>query len=58
VKDIRAAVAEAREHRELRNKPTILFLDEVHRFNKSQQDAFLPSSPRSRARAASRRADA
>jgi putative ATPase len=42
VKDIRAAVAEAREHRELRNKSTILFLDEVHRFNKSQQDAFLP----------------
>ena len=42
VKDIRAAVAEAREHRELRNRSTILFLDEVHRFNKSQQDAFLP----------------
>jgi putative ATPase len=42
VKDIRAAVAEAREHRELRGRSTILFLDEVHRFNKSQQDAFLP----------------
>lgn len=42
VRDIRAAVAEAREHRELRNRSTILFLDEVHRFNKSQQDAFLP----------------
>ena len=42
VKDIRAAVAEAREHRELRNRGTILFLDEVHRFNKAQQDAFLP----------------
>jgi putative ATPase len=42
VKDIRAAVAEAKEHRELRNTATVLFLDEVHRFNKSQQDAFLP----------------
>ena len=42
VKDIRAAVAEAREYRELRNSATVLFLDEVHRFNKSQQDAFLP----------------
>ena len=42
VKDIRAAVAEAREYRELRNSSTVLFLDEVHRFNKSQQDAFLP----------------
>jgi len=42
VKDIRAAVAQAREQRELRNLATVLFLDEVHRFNKSQQDAFLP----------------
>lgn len=42
VKDIRAAVAEARQHRQLRQRATILFLDEVHRFNKSQQDAFLP----------------
>jgi putative ATPase len=42
VKDIRAAVEEASRHRELSGKPTILFLDEVHRFNKSQQDAFLP----------------
>lgn len=42
VKDIRAAVAEAKEHRELRGVATVLFLDEVHRFNKSQQDAFLP----------------
>jgi putative ATPase len=39
VKDIRAAVATARG---LRGRPTILFLDEVHRFNKAQQDAFLP----------------
>ena len=42
VKDIRAAVAEAKEHREMRGVATVLFLDEVHRFNKSQQDAFLP----------------
>ena len=39
VKDIRAAVAEAQAHPD---QPTVLFLDEVHRFNKSQQDAFLP----------------
>jgi putative ATPase len=42
VKDIRAAVAEAEQHRHMSNRGTILFLDEVHRFNKSQQDAFLP----------------
>ena len=42
VKDIRSAVAEAREWRELRDCSTVLFLDEVHRFNKAQQDAFLP----------------
>lgn len=42
VKDIRAAVADAHKHRQLQDRSTILFLDEVHRFNKSQQDAFLP----------------
>ncbi len=42
VKDIRAAVADANEQRQMRDRSTILFLDEVHRFNKSQQDAFLP----------------
>ncbi len=42
VKDIRAAVEAAKEQRELRGVATVLFLDEVHRFNKSQQDAFLP----------------
>jgi len=42
VKDIRSAVAEAEQHRQMRNRGTVLFLDEVHRFNKSQQDAFLP----------------
>ena len=42
VKDVRAAVAEARQHRQVSRRGTVLFLDEVHRFNKSQQDAFLP----------------
>ena len=42
VKDIRAAVAEARQYRDMHRRGTVLFLDEVHRFNKSQQDAFLP----------------
>ena len=42
VKDIRAAVDQARMLREAYGRLTILFVDEVHRFNKAQQDAFLP----------------
>ncbi len=42
VKEIREAIARAREERSMRGRLTILFVDEVHRFNKSQQDAFLP----------------
>lgn len=42
VKDIRAAVAQASQERNRSGRKTILFVDEVHRFNKSQQDAFLP----------------
>ncbi len=42
VKDIRAAVEEAKQYRQMSNRSTVLFLDEVHRFNKAQQDAFLP----------------
>jgi putative ATPase len=42
VKDIRAAVSEATERRGLYGQRTILFVDEVHRFNKAQQDALLP----------------
>ncbi len=42
VKDIRAAVDRARQLREASGRASILFVDEVHRFNKSQQDAFLP----------------
>jgi putative ATPase len=42
VKDVRAAVERAQALRRSEGRPTILFLDEVHRFNKAQQDAFLP----------------
>jgi len=42
VKDIRAAVDRAREARRREGRATLLFIDEVHRFNKAQQDAFLP----------------
>src|SRR5437867_2038880 len=42
VKDIRDAVARAQATLAQSGRPTILFVDEVHRFNKAQQDAFLP----------------
>jgi putative ATPase len=42
VKDIRDAVARAELTRAQGGRPTIMFVDEVHRFNKAQQDAFLP----------------
>jgi putative ATPase len=42
VKDIRAVVESARARRAAGGRPTVLFLDEVHRFNKAQQDTFLP----------------
>jgi putative ATPase len=42
VKDVRAAVEQAQQVRREQGRRTVLFLDEVHRFNKSQQDAFLP----------------
>ncbi len=42
VKDIREAIAQAELILQQRGRHTILFVDEVHRFNKSQQDAFLP----------------
>jgi putative ATPase len=42
VKDVRAAVETARATRQAYNRGTILFVDEVHRFNKAQQDSFLP----------------
>ena len=43
VKDVRQVAADAQERLSMRGQGTILFLDEVHRFNKSQQDALLPS---------------
>ena len=42
VKDIREAITTAQDRRKLYQQRTILFVDEVHRFNKSQQDALLP----------------
>ncbi len=42
VKDVRAAVEHAQSAWAAYERPTVLFLDEVHRFNKAQQDAFLP----------------
>jgi putative ATPase len=42
VKDIRAAVERAQVNRSGSGRPTVVFVDEVHRFNKAQQDAFLP----------------
>ena len=42
VKDIRDAIAQAQHVLQQNGRHTILFVDEVHRFNKSQQDAFLP----------------
>jgi putative ATPase len=42
VKDIRDAVAQAKQAQKEQHRPTVLFVDEAHRFNKSQQDAFLP----------------
>lgn len=42
VKDIRAVVERAEQSHNIEHRDTVLFVDEVHRFNKSQQDAFLP----------------
>jgi putative ATPase len=42
VKDIRAVIEEARRQRQRYGKRTLLFIDEIHRFNKAQQDALLP----------------
>ncbi|MDN3639946.1 replication-associated recombination protein A [Simiduia curdlanivorans] len=42
VKDIRNVVEQAKQLAQVQNKKSLLFVDEVHRFNKSQQDAFLP----------------
>ena len=41
--EMRAVIQRARERRQSSDRPTILFLDEIHRFNKAQQDALLPA---------------
>jgi len=43
VKDVRDVIKDAEERRKFYGERTILFVDEIHRFNKSQQDAFLPA---------------
>lgn len=42
IKEVRNVMAEAARHKEQHGEPTLLFVDEIHRFNKAQQDAFLP----------------
>ncbi|MGO3343045.1 MAG: replication-associated recombination protein A, partial [Glutamicibacter arilaitensis] len=42
VKDVRRVIEQAKDDRDLRGVTTVLFLDEIHRFNKAQQDALLP----------------
>ncbi|MFC7336275.1 replication-associated recombination protein A [Haloferula chungangensis] len=42
VAEIRAKIEQARTMRDLRNQSTVLFIDEIHRFNKAQQDVLLP----------------
>ncbi len=43
VKDLREVIKKAENNKNIYNKKTILFIDEIHRFNKSQQDALLPA---------------
>lgn len=42
IKEIKRVIQEAANKRSLKHKKTLLFVDEIHRFNKAQQDAFLP----------------
>ena len=42
IKEIKVVMGEAERQRKVYGKKTILFVDEIHRFNKAQQDAFLP----------------
>ncbi len=42
IKEVKEVMARAEQHRKLYGKPIILFIDEIHRFNKAQQGAFLP----------------
>lgn len=42
IKEIKEVMAEAEQHKKMYGQPSILFIDEIHRFNKAQQGAFLP----------------
>ncbi len=42
VKELRTILSKAEAHLQIKGEPTVLFVDEIHRFNKAQQDAFLP----------------
>ncbi len=42
IKDVKTVMVQAENHKKLYGQPTILFIDEIHRFNKAQQAAFLP----------------
>jgi len=42
IKDVKAVMARAEDHKKLYGQPTVIFIDEIHRFNKAQQGAFLP----------------
>ena len=46
VKEVREAIETAKQNRDYHSRQTVLFIDEVHRFNKSQQDALLPAVER------------
>lgn len=42
IKEVKQVMAKAESHKEMYGQPTIIFIDEIHRFNKAQQGAFLP----------------
>jgi putative ATPase len=42
IKEVKQVMVEAESHRQLYSQPTVIFIDEIHRFNKAQQAAFLP----------------
>ncbi len=42
IKEVKQVMAKAENHKKLYGQPTIIFIDEIHRFNKAQQGAFLP----------------
>lgn len=42
IKEVKEVMVKAEEHRKLYQQPTVIFIDEIHRFNKAQQGAFLP----------------